>query len=825
MGRLRFASSAGIAFAITSIFLLPACGGHKSAPVSPYPAKITLTPSVSFSMQVGSVLQLSATAQNAANTNITPAFTYALTGNSAPGILDIAPNGVACAGSWNAPAYSVCTPGATGTVQVTASALGASSAPTLFFVHDAIDNIQISFVPLVTAPPQACPGQTSLPAACLIKAIPAVQPPPASLPICMSQNQIQTLQASAYSHGSDITASIGPFTWTPVNATVVTVTPLVTSTQYAVPTNQVTIAPNTPGQTQVVASASGFSSQPYTVETCPVQCISLDTTVNGTIGETSFSVTKGTSETITATAVDVQGCIVPKPPLTWVSSSPAAISAGGATGCGAGNSCTITTTQPGSASITASCTPPTCNVGFPLIPAGTVNPYIPQAVYPVTAISGLVTGATSSTNVVVTSRDCATDQLCTVGLYNVDTSSNLPGGGIEVPTPPNSLMFDPAGDKAYMGSQFGAVAVNPANFSSASSAFTALPAPGTPLGLVTGTVIAVSHNGSQAIFSDTISTPNQVYLVTSGATSATTTPLAISGAITAAFSPDGLEAYILGNGGNTLYIYSSLQGLQPLVALPTPATSVVFSSTGSFALLAGGSASPTTLAAFNTCNSSPITFPAPTITSNPLTAPPLLLKMIPAGNVSLSSLLVPAILNPLGLDLFYGVDNTGIDIIATTTAIPNFSSTPFTPGILCPWPVTFAQETPLPIPPTLPNYFPPTHINIGAGTFDPINFFVSPDASQVYIITSNAGVLVYDFNTLSFSKIALLNNATPISADMTVDGTLIYVAASDGQLHILNTALGIDETSPTAFPPLPNSTSSFCYTANTCSANIVAVKP
>jgi hypothetical protein len=824
MGRLRFASSAGIAFAITSIFLLPACGGHKSAPVSPYPAKITLNPTLSYSMQVGSVLQLSATAQNATNTNIAPAFTYALTGNSAPGILDIAPNGVVCAGSWNAPAYSVCTPGATGTVQVTASALGASSAPTIFFVHEAVDNIQISYVPIVTAPPQACPGQTSLPVACLIKATPAVQPPPSSLPICMSQNQIQTLQASAYSHGSDITASIGPFTWTPVNATVVTVTPLVTSTQYAVPTNQVTIAPNTPGQTQVVASASGFSSQPYTVETCPVQCISLETNVNGTIGETNFSVTKGTSETIAATAVDVQGCIVPKAPLTWVSTSPAAISAGGAGGCAAGSTCTITTTQPGAASITASCTPPTCNVGFPLVPAGTIAPYIPQAVYPITAISGLVTGATSSTDVVVTSRDCATDQLCIVGLYNVPTTNNLSGGGIELPTPPNSLMFDPAGDKAYMGSQFGAVAINPANLGSSSSPFSSLPAPGTPLGLVIGTVIAVSQNGSQAIFSDTISTPNQVYIVTSGATSATTTPLAISGAIAAAFSPDGMEAYILGNGGNTLYIYSSLQGLQAPFALATPATSIVFSSTGSFALLAGGGASPTTLAAFNTCDSSPITFPPPSTASN-LTAPPQFLKMFPAGNVSLNSLLLPAALNPLGLDLFFGVDNTGIDIIATTTAIPNFSSVPFSPGILCPWPVTLAQETPLPTPPTPPNYFPPTHINIGTGTFNPIAFFILPDATQAYIVTSNAGVLVYNFNTLSSSTIALLNNATPISADMTVDGSSIYVAASDGLLHILNTALGIDETSPTAFPPLPNSTSSFCYTANTCAANIVAVKP
>jgi hypothetical protein len=374
-------------------------------------------------------------------------------------------------------------------------------------------------------------------------------------------------------------------------------------------------------------------------------------------------------------------------------------------------------------------------------------------------------------------------------------------------------MFDPAGDKAYMGSQFGAVAINPANFSSSSSPFTALPAPGTPLGLVTGTVIAVSQNGSQAIFSDTVSTPNQVYIVTSGTTSAITTALAISGAISAAFSPDGMEAYILGNGGNTLYIYSSLQGLQTPFALATPATSIAFSSTGSFALLAGGGA-PSTLAAFNTCNSLPVT---PALSAGTLTTAPLLLKMVPAGNIALSSLLVPSSLNPLGLDLFFGVDNTGIDIIATTTAIPNFSSTPFTPGILCPWPVTQAQTSTTP--------FLPTHINIGAGTFNPIAFFILPDATQAYIVTSNAGVLVYDFNTLSSSTITLLNNATPTSADMTVDGSLIYVAASDGQLHILNTALGIDETSPTAFPPLPNSTSSFCYTANTCAPNIVAVKP
>ena len=32
--------------------------------------------------------------------------------------------------------------------------------------------------------------------------------------------------------------------------------------------------------------------------------------------------------------------------------------------------------------------------------------------------------------------------------------------------------------------------------------------------------------------------------------------------------------------------------------------------------------------------------------------------------------------------------------------------------------------------------FSPVHIDIGQGTFNPINFFLSPDATQAYIVTS-----------------------------------------------------------------------------------------
>jgi hypothetical protein len=816
MGRLRLGRLA-LAFVTSSLFFLflPACGGHKPPGTSPIPVRIIVSPGPSFSLQQGTTVQFVASAQNSSNGNISPVFAYASTNTN---IVDIAPNGFACAGTWNAPLYTICTPAGTGVVQVTASALGATSPPSLIFVHPPIDNIQVSLVPPVNSPPPACPNQQALPAACNLKFNPS------AANFCISQNQIQTLQATAYSGGVDITAQVGPFTWSQGN-NAVKLTPIVTVTSYNVPTNQATASPVTPGQGQVIASASGAFSEPYNIETCPVQCIDLQVVANGSpqSGVTSFVVNKGTSETIAATAVDVQGCIVPKPPLTWVSSAPASVSAGsGATGCGAGTTCTISTPQPGSAAVTASCTPPTCNIGFPLNPAGFPAPYVPQPVYPITAISGLVTGSATSTNVLATSQNCSGDPLCNVGVYNISTTTNLPGGGFQLPTAPNSLMFDGTGDKAYMGSEFGAIAINPTNFGSNASPFTSLPASGTPRGLVSGKVLAVSSSGSFAVFSDTVSTPNQVYVV-STASAPNSTSLNINSATAAAFSPDGLKVFILGNGGNTLYVYSGLQSLQPPISLPAPATSIVFNSTGSFALLAGGAAA-SNLATYDTCDNFPVS-----LSAGAVPGPPLFLKMVPAVDVPLNStfggILIPN-LEPAGLDFFFGLDNTGIDIIATTSSLLPLPlpAGSFSLTTLCPQAgvnehlVTLAQT---PAPATT---FAPVHINIGQGTFHPINFFLSPDATHAYIVTSDLGILVYDFSTNSTSKIPLLNNATAVAADIAADGSLIYVAGSDGLLHQINTAVAVDQNQ-TSFSPLPNSSNNFCFTGTNCALNIVAVKP
>lgn len=799
MGSLQGSRCACVAILVLLflLLLLPACGGHKPAGASNVPAKITLNPSSSVSLQMGTTLAFTASATNSGNTAIAATFTYALTPDSAPGILDISPTGFACAGTWNAPNYNICTPAGIGVVQVTASALGQTSPPTYVYVHPPIASIEISVVPPVNSPPPACPSQTALPAACNL--------PFKATNSCLSTNQVQTLQAIARdSHGTDITASVGPFFWSQTLGSVAKLTPIVSTTSNLA-TNQVTAEPNVPGQTQITASAAGVASAPYNnFETCPVQCIALDLSANGVYnGTTSFVVNKGTSRTITAAAVDVQGCIVPKPPLTWTSSSPAAIAAGSSTtGCAAGSTCSVSTTQPGAAAITASCTPPTCNVGYPLNLNGVAAPYIPQPVYPVTAISGLVTGTTTSQGILASSRDCYSVSTCSVALWASTTGGGAPFP-TPMPTPPNSVIFDASGDKAYTGSQFGALLITTSKIGGASSPFTTLPATATPLGVVTGKVLASSLNGALAVFSDTVSTPNQVFLVNTSSSTPVTTALNINSATAAAFSPDNLKAFILGDGGNTLYVYSTLQSLQTY-GLTAPAGAIAFSSTGTFALLAGGSSS-SSLALRNTCDNSAVNLP---ITN--LLVPPTFLKMVPPGNVSMGNAVIPMLKSP-GLDIFFGLDNTGIDIIATNTSQP-----PAT--LLCPQPISLAETTQNTI-------FEPVHINLGRGTFQPIAFFLSPDATQVYVVTSDQGVLVYNFNTQSVSAIPIEGGAAPLAADITVDGSLIYVAATDGLLHKLVTATATDEQPSIAFNLLVNSSSSFCYTSDPCVLNMVAVKP
>lgn len=771
------------------------CGGHRPAGQSPYVARVVLSPGGATSVQAGNFLGFTASAANNTGNNINTTFTYTSSDTS---IFNVAPNGVGCAGHFDQ-TFTTCTPGGTGEVTVTATAQGSNSPPTYIFVHPPIDNITVTGI--------------------LLNGLPIQEP-------CLTQGQAMTLQAHAFSQGTDITPTVGPFTWSANNTGVVQIVPLVSNLTYDFPTNEATATAAVPGLTYIYATASGVSSnvfsqpQPYKgatlnfFETCPVQNVVLQVGPAGSqqTGQTTFSVTKGISETVTATVTDVFGNQLSKVPLTWSATQPGSVSI--ASGCL--QSCTVSTPQPGSGSVTASCSPPTCNAGFPLVPGGISAPFVPLPVYasplPPTlnstdpgngAVSGVVTGTPAASTVLATSLGCANvlPATCTTGIYSFSTSKAVTGVATQLPDPPNSLLSTLAGDRVYIGSNFGAVIMNPANLGTQNGAFTGL-------GSVTGTVIAVSSNGQEAIFSDTLHTPNQVYVVSTATSGTTTTALNISESSTAAFSPDGLKAFIFGldsNGNPNLYVYSTLQALQviPLPAL-TSVNSIAFSANGAFAYVvepALGGGNPA-VEVFNTCDNQISTDGAAHQQIIPLSATPLAFKALPDGMhfVTLET------------------DGSLEYITATVTAIPTVTLTnpPTAATSLCPMTVSHTK-----LPP----------INLGQGSIQAFAFFVSADGSIIYVVARDrSSILSYDFSTSSVGGIQLLgsDNPSPIAASMTVDASTIMVAGTDGLVHQISTGAGGSDQFQFPFPNLANYLNPFCtYTPDSgaCTFDYVAARP
>lgn len=810
MGKVR-SGVIGWVIIIFSFGGLAACGGGKKG-TALFPSKITLNPSTNTSLVVGGTLIFTATAVAGTSTTLNVPITYSSSDTS---VVSMNPAGVACAGHWDI-TFTICTAGGTGVAQVTASALGASSIPTYVFVHAPIDNISVTGV--------------------LLTGVPVQEP-------CLPQTQSMTLEAHAFSQGNDITASVGPFTWSANNINVVTLTPLVNSA-YNFPTNQVTATAANPGITYIYATASGVAStsfqQPqYSVTaggpnsplldffaTCPIQSISLDVGTAGS-GQTTFAVSKGTSETAVATMSDVMGnsslpntngqVVLSKIPLTWISSQPAVVGVG--SGCM--NTCALTTSSPGAATITASCSPPTCNIGFPTVPNSLSTPaqiaactsffqglypqfagcqaLIPAPVYaapPTGAISALIDGNTSTPSVLAASTGCIAQPPSTCGTSMYSVAKGTAGTESPLPDAPNSLLFDLAGDKAYMGSQFGALSINPANFGTNNSPFSLF-------GNVTGKILAASNNGVVPLFSDTIHTPNQVFVITPTATTALNIPAAVA----AAFSPDSLKAFVLGNSGSSLYVYSPLQALQGPIALSGAANAVAFSPSGAFAYVAeaAAGAAPANITAFATCNNQPVA------TTVPLPGNPVLTRVLP--NVHIDGRDSYGYTIPDGIHVLV-LDTTGFDIITSTIAPPVTAT-------LCPQVLNFTSNDPARAA---------QRVELDEGTLQPLNFFASADGSQLYVVSSdNSTILIYNFISGSVTGgIELLGNAIPLSADMAVDAGTIVVAGSDGLLHEVSTALGGGDLVQVSFPNLPDYLNPFCtYAPNTgpCALTTVAARP
>lgn len=519
------------AIAVPILLLIASLGGCSGGnPINtvtyPVPATITISPAPYASMEIGTNQTFFPSILSSTKTSITEPVNY-LSSNTA--VLTVANNGLACAGSWDSlSSPTICTPGPVGVAQVTANALGVSSPATTVYVHQHIDKVVVTVLPIPN------------------------QPPPTNS--CYSVGQTANYQAQAFSNGVDVTSTVGIFGW---QTSVTNVASLNISDPALLP-GQVQVTAKVPGLTPLFATIGNVNSLPIYFTTCLVQAITLAVT----------SATS-TSRIVTPTIFDTLGNQIAGVPLTWSSSNPGSVSvsaAGGATG----------STTGGGATIIASCTPPTCNSGIlpslPVYPENVVTLFLPSA------------GSTQSApaTVYVSSTSCGTTDNCFSTVVPITAPANTVGNFINLPATPNSLVFNGQGSTAYIGTdsgRFGTVGLALVNTSTnAASQLVSVP----------GKVLAVSPDGSKVIISDTAPQdgPNHVFVLDTATNTSPT--FQITGATAAAFSPDSLKAYIV--AGSNLYLYSKLDGLRT-IPLSAPANDVAFLSEGAFAYVAGGAPS------------------------------------------------------------------------------------------------------------------------------------------------------------------------------------------------------------------------------------------
>ena len=712
------------ALLILQIAGLAGCGSSNAIRTTnfPVPATVALNPTPNLSLEIGTNQAFSAGALNASGQPLTEPLSFQ---SSNTAVVTVATNGLACAGTWDSLSNpQICTPGAVGVAQITATAQGVSSPPTTVYVHQHIDKLVVE--------------------SCLVPN----QPPPANS--CFSVGQTANYKATAYSRGTDITSSVGIFSWQAVPTGVATMS----TTATGLLPGQVQATAKVPGLTSIFATVGNANSVPTYFTACPVQSIELTVTSS-----------TGTSKTVTPTVLDAVGQTINGVPLTWSSSEPASATVstlGGVTAA----------TTPGTSTIIASCTPPTCNIGF--------YPSLP--IYPQNVVTMTAAGTSKNGTVYVSSTSCGTTDGCFSTIVPITTPANTLGTFLTLPATPNSLVFDRKGTNAYLGTNSGLLgSVGLAVVDAAANSVASFPA-------LPGKVLAVSPDGTKVIISDTAPAdgPNRVFVFDT--TSKSSVTFQISGATAADFSPDSLKAYIV--AGSTLHVYSKSDALRT-IPLAGPANDVSFLSEGAFAYIAGGD--PVGVTVRRTCDNGP----AETVTTAGI---PTFIKTLPG----------PAQLLPGDVaDSFHLLTLTppNVGIISANHAPP-----PAPAWVGC-------------TPTVIDNNPPPQSFNLGQGNFVAKQLIVSQDGSTAYVISNLSSILVFNIGGQTSTAISLAGNANPLTASLTPDGTLLYVGASDKTLHIVDLVAGGD-IQQISFSPTSLCQNSIGQPAPVaCYPDLVAVRP
>lgn len=525
--------------------IFPACGG--GSPKANIVASITV-PLDTISLNKGDVFTLSPTATDKNGTSVLAQYTFS---SDNPALVNVSTNGAVCAGTWDTN-FIVCTKTqSSGTAHVTISASGVSTSVTVF-VHETVDRVVVN---PITAD-------------------------------CVSSTATLQLSATAYSldpnactrlgEGAPPCAipanSLGNFVWSADNATVVT---------FDNNTNIGLATAATPGLTKIHASVSANTSPGVNFTTCPIVSLSVATTNGGTA---PFSLAKGGTQALVATAVDSKGTNLTNIPVSWISSQSFALSIAATTTTP--QTATVTANNPGTASFLASCTSPTCNLGL-------------SPIY-----SNLMVGSlagTSNDTLYVASRDSL--QLIPVDLAN----NNSIGTAITLGQKPNSLVMSRDGNFGAMGSD----SASAMSLNTSSNTVTNLN--------IAGTMLGYSPDSSLLAFQAPDLTGVEL-LESSKLSLAAELPYTGS-TIRVGFAPDSHNVFLT-QGNNKMAFWD--QATQPqTVTLNDTANDVAFMATGHAAYLAGGA--PAQVTARATCD------PFSQVDSKPA-ANPQFVRAIPDGS-------------------------------------------------------------------------------------------------------------------------------------------------------------------------------------------------
>jgi trimeric autotransporter adhesin len=524
-------------------------GGDSGVPVGQV-TTITLNPQIfGISLNFAQIGQVgSPVATDCKGTTETVAhYTYGtFLANGTPDmtIADVEPTtGKLCAGTWNRntgggiPDFTTCNPtNKSGTVFVIASGDGASSNPLPIFVHPVVTSVVLGPLstdcindPATNCSPAAFNTQTtSCPTnpqtgCCTTPVTTAAAF--ASTNSCQSQGTTGQLAARVYQNASttlanNISCKVGHLSYVAQTSSIVTID------QNGVATAQ------QPGSTVITANISNAGSSAGFFSTCPPTSIALS--VPGISGSSSSVVVNpNNTQPITSVVKDKNGTILTGLALEFESTTPTTIpaAAGG----------TVTPLFPGAAAITAVCQPPSCNPS-PFNQIGLFGNGKPVTSNEITVTSP----GSNSTNLYIASTN-------SLYLVPVDFTQPQIGSPVRLPYQPNSMVISNDGSTIYMGSAFELM-----TFSAISNSLTNQDT------TVTGSVLAVSPDGTTLVITDPIR--QFVYLYSAGGTGSSSGTGGTSGAgaiVTqfggvgthAVFSPDSQTVYI------TLGDYNSATGV------------------------------------------------------------------------------------------------------------------------------------------------------------------------------------------------------------------------------------------------------------------------